>query len=853
MYDTLTSMNPTRFAISRREQAHPLRDQSSAFSKKFLLLTVATISLLIQQSESFAADGPAKVTYEDHIKSIFREHCTSCHNSNDKKSGLSLDTYQAVLAGGSGGEVVAAGDLDSSRLYGLTAHKEQPYMPPKQDMIPQTKVDLLKVWIEQGMPENSGSEIKKVATNSAALGIVSAGRPEGAPPMPKTMLKQTPVYTPKAATIAALAASPWSPLIAVGGQMQVSLYNSETGQLQGIIPFPEGEPQSITFSRDGKLILIAGGRHSVSGYAALHEIETGNRIARVGDELDIVLSADISDDNQLIALAGPQKMLRVFETLTGKLKYEQKKHTDWIYCVRFSPDGLLLATSDRSSGLVVWETQTGRLFLDLPGHKSEIRSIVWRPDSQALISGSLDGTMKLWDMNEGKQIKSWDAHGGGVSAVAVCNDGTMVSTGRDNKVKVWDSAGNAAGEMPGLVEAGHEVAITVDSKQIAAGDWLGNVRLWQRATPANEKILPANPLPLDEALAVAQKQLVETTAIAQQDQADFVAKESQQAAAQKQLTELQPQIAMLATQLQSATEQSNQLKLQIEQLTNQISAKNTELGPLKNSSAQKTNLVNTLAVMKKQADEAIVALQSLRTANGADTSNIDPQLTAQTTLSQMQAAAIAKLQSESQAMVLEIDTREKQLTEWNTVVKAKNSELAASLSKINEMTAAKTALDQKVEGTAAELKLATEAMIAAQSKRDASTGIVGQLQKQIETLQEDIARFNALPSELASKKNAIEQAMANAKLQLQPAEATIAASKIQLDLANGDVTKLEQQLATIQAMIVAEQAKRDALQSDMAGKQKALQSVQHEVERQVSDLDTIILQQQLFEQSFGKK
>ena len=55
---------------------------------------------------AFAAEDPVKITFEDHIKPIFREHCTSCHNANDKKSGLALDSYQAVLTGGSG-EVTA--------------------------------------------------------------------------------------------------------------------------------------------------------------------------------------------------------------------------------------------------------------------------------------------------------------------------------------------------------------------------------------------------------------------------------------------------------------------------------------------------------------------------------------------------------------------------------------------------------------------------------------------------------------------------------------------------------------------------------------------------------------------------
>ena len=350
--------------------------------REILVLSFLVLSLLAAvcgTGATASADEPTKITYDDHIKPLLREHCLSCHNANDKKSGLALDTYQALMDGGSGGGIVSAGDLDSSRLWALTSHKEQPVMPPMQDKLPLPKLDLLKGWIEQGMPENSGSVIKKPKANVSALGNVSAGRPEGPVPMPTSMIQQTPFYSPRASTISALAASPWSPLVAVGGQMQVSLYHSETGQLLGVIPFPEGEPQSITFSRDGRLILIGGGRHSLSGYAVLHDIATGNRIAKVGDELDIVMAADISDDNQLIALAGPQKMVRVYETLTGQLKYQQKKHTDWIYAVRFSPDGLLLATADRSAGLVVWETQTGRMYLDLPGHKGEIRSVSCAP------------------------------------------------------------------------------------------------------------------------------------------------------------------------------------------------------------------------------------------------------------------------------------------------------------------------------------------------------------------------------------------------------------------------------------------------------------------------------------------
>ncbi len=800
-----------------------------------------------------AADEPTKITYEDHIKPIFREHCTSCHNSNDKKSGLALDSYQATLAGGSGGEALVAGDLESSRLYGLTAHKEQPYMPPKQDMIPKVKLELLKTWIEQGMPENGGSLIVKPRANAAAIGMVSAARPEGAPPMPISMIKQTPFYTPRAATISALAASPWSPLVAVGGQLQVSLYHSETGELQGIIPFPEGEPQSITFSRDGQLILIAGGRHSTYGCAVLHDIATGNRLTKVGDELDIVFAADISDDNQLIALAGPQKLVRVFETLSGSLKYEQKKHTDWIYCVRFSPDGLLLATADRANSLVVWESQTGRLFQEFSGHKGEIRAVAWRPDSLALVSGSFDGTLKMWDMNEGKLTKSWDAHGGGVGAVAISNDGMIASTGRDNKVKVWDTSGNAAGEMPALVEAGHEVAITVDSKQVVAGDWVGNVRLWQRATPTNEKSLSANPIPLELSVARAQERLKQAQAESQKSHEELAATQSKNAAAQKRLSEVQVQIAAATAELQTVSTQSAELKSQSAAIVSQLAAKAGELATLQASKSEKSGQLDSAKDAAKAAGEAIATLQSQRTMQGADLVSIDTQISSQSVQSQAQTTSATKFESELQAIDSQVVVCEKQNTELKAAFQKKNAEFVLAATRVQEWIATQSAAEKMLESATTELKNSAEAVAATKPNTDAAIAKVATIQQEVDRLQADIARYVALPLEIASKKQSIEQAIAASTDQVAAAENNAKSARLQMEETSSEIVKLEQQLATIQAMIAASQSKRTSVQSELAAKELVVKTIRGQIQQSELELSNAAMQQQLFEKAFGKK
>ena len=808
--------------------------------------------LAVACASSLWAQEPAKITYEDHIKPIFREHCSSCHNNNAKKGGLSLENFQATMAGGSSGEVLVSGDLDSSRLYALTAHKEQPTMPPMQDKIAQAKIDLLKTWIEQGMPENSGSAIRKPMASAAAISVAAAGRPEGPPPMPSTVLKQTPLYTAKASSISALGAAPWSPLIAVGGQRQVALYHSMTGQLLGILPFPEGEPQSITFSRDGKLILIGGGRHSVDGFAVLCEISTGNRIAKVGDELDIVMAADISDDNRLIALAGPQKMVRVYDTLTGELKWEQKKHTDWIYAVRFSPDGLLLATADRAAGLVIWESSTGKMYADLQAHKNEIRSLAWRPDSGAVVSASLDGTLKMWDMNESKLLKSWDAHPGGAAAIAIANDGVMVSTGKDRKVKIWDAAGNAAGEMPALDEAGQEVAITVDSQHVVSGDWLGNVRVWLRADPKDEKRLAANPVTLEMSVASNKERHVQLAAVAQAATAELTQQAAQTGAVQKANTDHQSLIATYVAQITELTNGSNQLKVMVDTYATQIAAKQAEVAKSAEGIAAKTAQVTQTAAEKKQTDDALVGLQKQKEGQVPDPAALDAQIAEAGKAVEAKAAAVAQFTNELNALNAEKAQKDKEIADLSVANATKSKEYADAMTKLAELITTKAAADKRMEELVAELKVATDKQVAAQAKADGANAVANGLAAEIAALEQELVRFNGLANEFAVKKTAIEQAIAQVNAEAQPIQNNLTAVKSKMDQTQAAIAQLEKQLAELQAMMVATQEAKNNLAKEMAPQQQALDAVMTRLQQAQAELGGVSTQQKLFEESYKK-
>jgi WD40 repeat protein len=469
---------------------------------------------LLATCATLAADAP-KITYEEHVQPIFREHCFACHNQGKATNDLALDSYERIRKGGASGEVITPGDPDGSYLFSLVTHKDQPHMPPGGDKIAANKIETIRQWIAGGALKNSGAkvEVKKPVVNLTMAG--GATRPDGPPVMPEGVFRQPVVYTPRSAAITALAASPWAPLVAIAGQRQIALYNTDSADLAGVLPFPEGVPYSLRFSRSGKLLLAGGGKAASRGLAAVYDVHTGKRLSQAGDELDAVLAADINANQTLIALGGPQKIVRVFNVSDSSLVTEIRKHTDWITAVEFSPDGVLLATADRAGGVWVWEAGTDREFQALEGHKAAVTAMSWRDDSNVLATASEDGTIVLWGVENGKRIKNISAHSGGVSSLQFLHDGRLVSGGRDHTVKLWGPAGNQIRQFEPFGELVMKVAATHDGGRIVGGDWSGEVRL---ASISDGKIvgrLAANPPTLEMALQQRQAAAAAARAVAE--------------------------------------------------------------------------------------------------------------------------------------------------------------------------------------------------------------------------------------------------------------------------------------------------------------------------------------------------
>ncbi len=458
------------------------------------------------------APQEAKVTYKDHVLPVFQNHCLACHDSEKKKGDLDLSTYNAALAGSSAGDIATAGDGAGSSLYKSVAHLGESKMPPKKPKIPEAEIAIIKKWIDGGLLETTASAARKTrkpAVDLTAAPAAARVKPEGPPALPVGLLREPVKRTKRPEALTGLASSPWAPLAAVAGPYQVLIYDSATLELAGLLPFPERRARVLKFSRDGAWLLAGGGQEGKRGRVVLWDVKSGDRVLETGEEIDVVLAADVSSDRRFVALGGPQKLVKILEAKDGDVLHTIKKHTDWVNTLEFSPDAAFLASGDRSGGLHVWEAPTGRILFTLNGHKGAITDLSWRADSRILASASEDGQVMLWEMAGGTRVKAWAGHAGGVASVDVAADGRLVTCGRDKLVRTWSPEGAKLKDFEAFDDLALQAVFSFDGARVIAGDWTGAVRVWNAADALRIGQLTTNPPTLEERIAADGQALIE--------------------------------------------------------------------------------------------------------------------------------------------------------------------------------------------------------------------------------------------------------------------------------------------------------------------------------------------------------
>ncbi|OCF76590.1 ribosome assembly protein 4 [Kwoniella mangroviensis CBS 8886] len=115
----------------------------------------------------------------------------------------------------------------------------------------------------------------------------------------------------------------------------------------------------------------------------------------------------------------------------ARLTGHQKQVND----VAFSPDGRMIASAGFDNAVKIWEGRTGKFIASLRGHVAAVYRVAWSADSRMLVSASKDTTLKLWNLKTYKIRIDLPGHTDEVYCVDFVAD-KVVSGGRDKTVKM---------------------------------------------------------------------------------------------------------------------------------------------------------------------------------------------------------------------------------------------------------------------------------------------------------------------------------------------------------------------------------------------------------------------------------
>lgn len=203
---------------------------------------------------------------------------------------------------------------------------------------------------------------------------------------------------------------------------------------------------------------------------------TSYEVARINEHRQALATSELVD-GRLLAAAGMDGVVSVWDTHTGKVLNRFTDHKSSVHSVAMSPNYHILASGGDDHRVILRNLDTGLVKI-LEGHTSRVPSVAFDPSGHWLASCSMDGSVRLWDVSTGDLLKVY-MFDDRFHALSFSPDGDTIAVGGENQHVILINS-KTGGRSVLEDESGviFSLAFGPDGRVLVSGDKLGNLSLW---------------------------------------------------------------------------------------------------------------------------------------------------------------------------------------------------------------------------------------------------------------------------------------------------------------------------------------------------------------------------------------